>query len=210
MTHTYRYDFNAKEHQPELGLNWHDYHARNYDAALGRWMNVDPLADATKNITYSPYSYSINNPITYIDPDGRCWQKAGDEYVPCDNAEIGSTTTGAFGYDWTMTESNGWQLTNGAVPSTVNYQYNYIEPTGDKSYYVDRYKNHIEKYNTRPPDYYLEYGYNNKVLFDEAYPTMSDVAKAVFDKIGPGLQKAMNDGIRNKPSLQGKDRKSVV
>ena len=26
---TYRYDFNAKEHQPELGLNWHDYHARN-------------------------------------------------------------------------------------------------------------------------------------------------------------------------------------
>ena len=42
---TYRYDFNAKEHQPELGLNWHDYHARNScpersrrdDAALGRW-----------------------------------------------------------------------------------------------------------------------------------------------------------------------------
>src|SRR5690606_32561713 len=43
----------------------------------------------------------------------------------------------------------------------------------------------------------------NKALFDKAYPTMSDVAKGVFDKIGPGLQNAMNEGIRNNPSLQG-------
>jgi hypothetical protein len=101
-----------------------------------------------------------------------------------------------------MTKNDGWQLTNGADPSKVNYQYDHIEPTGDKSYYTDRYKNHIEKYNTRPPDYYLEYGYNNKALFDKTYPTMSDVGKEVFDKIGPGLQNAMNEGIRNNPSLQ--------
>lgn len=76
MTHTYRYDFNAKEHQPELGLNWHDYHARNYDASLGRrraefievWMNVDPLADQAPS--WTPYRYGFNNPIRYIDPDG--------------------------------------------------------------------------------------------------------------------------------------------
>ena len=76
MIHTYRYDFNAKEHQPELGLNWHDYHARNYDAALGRrraefievWMNVDPLADQAPS--WTPYRYGFNNPIRYTEPTG--------------------------------------------------------------------------------------------------------------------------------------------
>jgi len=179
------------------------YEYRIHDGRLGRFLSVDPLADADKNIGYSPYAYAINNPITYIDPDGRCWQKVGDSYVPCDDASVGSTTTGAFGHNWTMTKNDGWQLTNGADPSKVNYQYDHIEATGDKSYYVERYKKHIEKYNTRPPDYYLEYGYNNKVLFDKTYPSMSYVGKEVFDKIGPGLQNAMNEGIRNNPSIQG-------
>lgn len=42
--HLYKYN-NSKELIEELGLNWYDYGARNYDASLGRWMNVGPLAE---------------------------------------------------------------------------------------------------------------------------------------------------------------------
>ncbi len=63
------YTFNGKEEQEELGLNWHDFGFRNYDASLGRWMNIDNLAQNYYN--YSPYTYTANNPIYYIDPDGQ-------------------------------------------------------------------------------------------------------------------------------------------
>src|SRR5690606_30059377 len=38
---------------------------------LSVWYGVDPLADAPHLISWSPYHYSYNNPVNYVDPDGR-------------------------------------------------------------------------------------------------------------------------------------------
>ena len=66
---TQPYKYNGKEFDTKKGLNWYDYGARYYDAALGRFTTVDPSSE--NYYAFNPYSYCVNNPIKYIDPDGK-------------------------------------------------------------------------------------------------------------------------------------------
>ena len=62
----YNYKYNGKELQ-ETGM--YDFGARQYMPDLGRWGVVDPLAETTRR--WTPYNYALDNPVMFVDPDGR-------------------------------------------------------------------------------------------------------------------------------------------
>jgi RHS repeat-associated protein len=71
-----KYGFNGKELNSDFGLEWMDYGARFYDAAIARWHVIDPMADKYHAMT--PYNYVGNNPMNFIDPNGmEIFEKGG-------------------------------------------------------------------------------------------------------------------------------------
>ena len=61
------YKFNGKELDEETGLYY--YGARYYDPRESIWMSVDPLAEKYPNV--SPYVNCFDNPVKFVDPDGK-------------------------------------------------------------------------------------------------------------------------------------------
>ncbi len=60
------YLYNGKELDAEAGLYY--YGGRYYDATNSLWQSVDPLA--TDYAQWSPYAYTFQNPVSFIDENG--------------------------------------------------------------------------------------------------------------------------------------------
>ncbi len=68
IAQNYKYQYNDREWQHELGLNITAMDFRMYDNALGRFYGIDKLAEAIPGIT--PFHFGYNNPIMMSDPSG--------------------------------------------------------------------------------------------------------------------------------------------
>ena len=83
-----KYSFNAKELDEETGMYY--YEARYM--APPTFISRDPLFE--KYPTFTPYAYCANNPVKYIDPDGRDWfqnELTGEVFY---NSQMGKNDAG--------------------------------------------------------------------------------------------------------------------
>ena len=139
-----RYGFNGKEF--EKGLDWrvNDFGARMYDPVLGRWGSVDPKA--AKFAFQSPFVYCNNNPIYYIDPDGR----EGIAYIDHTNKTVNVkavyfTEVGKYGFSAdnykqlqginNTLNSQGYSITdkaNALSGYSVKFELQFIPVTSEK------------------------------------------------------------------------------
>ncbi|SEQ74511.1 RHS repeat domain-containing protein [Neolewinella agarilytica] len=114
-----RENYNGKELIGEVGLI--DYGARWYDAASGRWGQVDPLAD--KYVPISSYSYVGNMPVNALDPDGKKIILINRRYTSLRNIAFISTFHA------------GRSLLNRLISSENNYKIRVTNTTSNTHYY---------------------------------------------------------------------------
>jgi RHS repeat-associated protein len=80
--------FTGKERDTESGLDNFGY--RYYSSSMGRWMSPDPTgldyADLTNPQSFNLYSYVLNNPLKFSDPNGLycAWEDGTSDDDPSD------------------------------------------------------------------------------------------------------------------------------
>lgn len=107
----YRFDFNGKETDAESDLQ--DYGMRIYNAALAKFLSVDPLTSKYPELT--PYQFASNTPVQAIDLDGL------ENYYSVDGKFIGSVRGAEHAEDIRITKytyEEGVKMIN----TTTDYQ----------------------------------------------------------------------------------------
>jgi RHS repeat-associated protein len=110
---SYRYGFNGKENDNEVkgSGNQQDYGDRAYDPRIGRWLSIDKLP----KVDLTPYQFAVNNPIIFIDNDGK------DEYLFHSNGTWSVTRSkGPDVFKKQDTEKGAYKLLNSTLPTNFN------------------------------------------------------------------------------------------
>jgi RHS repeat-associated protein len=100
--------FGSKERDIETGLDY--FINRYYSSIQGRFTSVDPEnvgADPEYPQTWNGYSYTINNPVTYSDPDG-LKVKICDTNGNC--TEISDTDAKKYFFNKQYQEQSGYRI----------------------------------------------------------------------------------------------------
>ena len=106
------YTFTDQEDDDDLGF--YNYGARLYDPVLGRFISPDSMVPEPFNPqSFNRYSYTLNNPLRYIDPSGNQY----DEY----DLSWGDPWAG-YNYD---TWGSSWNLSFNFRPSSASSYSNY-------------------------------------------------------------------------------------
>jgi RHS repeat-associated protein len=111
------YLYNGMELQDELGLGLYDYGARFYDPVIGRFTTQDRFSEKYHYAT--PYHYTLNNPILFIDVNGDSLRTKG---TANENLDFRILLKRAFDWkvdaykddneNWVMTQNEGTEFTD--------------------------------------------------------------------------------------------------
>jgi len=136
----------------------YDLAYRNYDATLGRFHQVDPLA--TKFASHTPYNFAFNNPVLLNDPmgDHPDWVQLDPIfYTPYDDGY------GRSGGGWAQTMSDAYAVMGGSM-SLGDYAAKYGTEITDKKAIqaiADQYNNQIvARYSIVAGENGTNYGWN--------------------------------------------------
>ena len=137
-----RYRFNGKEQDEATGFYY--YGARYYAPSLSRWLSTDPLAE--KHQGFSPYNYTLNNPIMFVDPDGRSvddWVEKDGEMMYDNRVTNQEDATALYG-EGTTYRPNGYSYTSSDDGSNITLgDYGFFKSNGTIESSPDLAKNSL-------------------------------------------------------------------
>ena len=128
------YLFNAKEFDEETGMYY--YGARYYEPRLSLWISVDPMEEKYPNI--GGYVYCVNNPVKFVDLDGRDWILSVGNRVYWYGGKVGNkkhlmyTFKATSGYKGLDTKGTYWNLQKAKYQNVRNGG-----PTAEGTYHIN-------------------------------------------------------------------------